>query len=55
MAKRKRLSTPGSEVNNLIDEWGKELSDEEFLEALETMIDNAQTALDARHEELEKK
>lgn len=39
-------------VNDLIDQWGDTLTDDDFIAALETMVELAQTALDARKEEL---
>ncbi len=40
------------EIENLIDAFAKGMTDDRFIQALEEMIDRAQTALDARREEL---
>jgi hypothetical protein len=53
MAKRQAArETPEDQVENLINDWAANMNDDEFIEALEVMVDHAKTALDARREEL---
>lgn len=41
------------EIDELIDKYAQDLPDQNYLEFLSEMVDRAQTALDAREEELE--
>lgn len=40
------------EIENLIDGFAKSMTDDQFIEALEEMVERARTALTARREEL---
>ena len=40
------------DIEDLIDRWAETMGDEEFIDALDEMVDRATTARDARREEL---